>query len=808
MPALPAFFKRYRRQVLLACTLLVVFLAYLPSLNNEFVTWDDQEHLLNNLSVRGLDTEHLNEMFTSSINKVYIPLTTLSFAVEYRFFGLDPFVYHLDNVLLHLLATALVFVFFLKLGMGEGASALAALCFGLHPMRVESVSWVTERKDVLYAVFYLAALVLYLRYLEAESKIRLALVTILGLLSMLAKPMALSLPLVLILLDWFKSRRLSSATIWEKAPLFAVVAAVGWLTYSQHVRVPIGHGLLESSLTWIWSLVFYVRQYLLPLLLVPVYNLPKPVALANPEYLLSGLVLAVLAFFLWRSRNQRWIVFAFAFYFLSIFFLLRFDDVKDTNVVADRFMYLPGLGFCALFGLACESVRNSAWAKGRFGRLATALGVLLVLGLLQWKTTAQSLIWKDSITLLKHQLAFEAFQPFALDRLATAYREKAEYQQAVAKYRTILELRREGLGDQALDAESVAMARKVDYLVSIYQEAIRQDPTMVEAYFDLGNLYKEAGMVPEALKMYQRAIVVDPGFKDAYLELGVIFVQLKEPELAVTAFQKVLSLDPEEDEVYVNVIQALNQALSKEPKVELYPKIREQVLEEFTEKAFQWGRSKPLYNLGVVYAEAGDFQQSLRAFRTAIERSPANVKAIYAMGKVYERIDDLRNAIDAYNRALRLDPRFVEAYLSLSHVAVKQGKLGEALDLLKTALKIDPNHANSHFNLGYLCELSGQKEMARDHYQRAIELDPSNADAYYNLGNVKAGLGDIPAAIDAYKHCVALKPDHMDAFVNLAILSFKEGDYEGALEYNDAAQLLGYKTPVGFLNALETHRKR
>ena len=190
----------------LSAVLLLTLAAFSSALNNQFLNWDDDRMLTENPSVRSLTPGNIQHIFTSTVQRVYIPLSVFSLAVEYAFAGDHPFIYHLDNVLLHLLVTGLIFVFALRMGLSGRAAGWAALLFGIHPMHVESVAWVTERKDVLYSVFYMASLISYWQYLEGKKKTDYGLSIVFGFLSILAKPMAISLPLVLFLLDWFKNR--------------------------------------------------------------------------------------------------------------------------------------------------------------------------------------------------------------------------------------------------------------------------------------------------------------------------------------------------------------------------------------------------------------------------------------------------------------------------------------------------------------------------------------------------------------------------------------------------------------------------
>jgi len=324
--------SKIRNIFLVILILSIVFFAFYPTLQNGFVFWDADTHIYQNITIHTLDAEHIGDIFTGMVNAIYIPLTSLSFAIEDHFFGRKPFIYHLDNLLLHLAIIVFIFWLGLRLGLSMLGSGVAALLFGIHPMHVESVAWVTERKDVLYSFFYMAALLSYCRYLNftkstpsiQNKKLTrfLVLTVFFGILSMLAKPMALSLPLILFLLDWFYGRKIDRSAIIEKIPLVLGIAGITLVTYTANARIP-GKDIIEGLLIWSWTLVFYLRQFTFPVMLVPVYQLPQPIVFSNPQYFMPVIVIGLLILAVIRLRKHRWFIFSIAFYLFSVFFQYR-----------------------------------------------------------------------------------------------------------------------------------------------------------------------------------------------------------------------------------------------------------------------------------------------------------------------------------------------------------------------------------------------------------------------------------------------------------------------------------------------------
>jgi len=290
--------------------LLMTFAVFTPVLDNEFVNWDDQYHLLRNPTVISLAPSNIVRIFKSIVITAYHPLPILTYALEYHFFQLNPFIYHLNNLLLHLGIVALIFSLAGRLGLSKEASFLAALIFAIHPMHLETVAWVTERKGLLYSLFYVMSLIFYTDYIQKGKKRNYFLSLLCGLLSILSKPIACSLPLILFLLDWFHKRRVNKKLFIEKIPYFLYVIPITFITYHMHARIP-GRNIFEGSLTFMWSTAFYIKKFLAPLTLSPVYPLPKPQSLENMAYLSSLLLIVILIYLIYKFRENRWFLFAF-----------------------------------------------------------------------------------------------------------------------------------------------------------------------------------------------------------------------------------------------------------------------------------------------------------------------------------------------------------------------------------------------------------------------------------------------------------------------------------------------------------------
>lgn len=491
------------RYLLIAALLLTVFAAFSPALFNGFVNMDDDILLTENPEVRSLSVDHLQTIFTSTSTGGYVPLTILSFALEYHFFGLNPFIYHLDNILLHLLVVGLVLWLAMRLGIGIWGAFLAALVFGLHPTRVESVAWVAERKDVLFAVFYLLAVHAHLSYLDEPKKRFLIGSLMLGCLSMLAKPMALSLPLILLLLDWKKKRVIDGAAIAEKLAHGLYIVPLALVTYAFHPAQAQG-SWMEMALTLIWSSAFYLWTFCCPWTLLPLHVRPEPVSLANPVYAASFLTVLFVMAGVFVGRKNRWVLFAAGFYALSIFCVLRVN-ADAVSVVADRYLYLPGIGLSLLIGYAAERV----WMSRPQWRIFLLTAVVVILGLLTIKTVFQIRIWKNSLSVCAQVIDHGVNHWMAFYNRGMVAQKDGRYDVSEPDFSRAL-----SISPQAMVYNNRAIARthlnRLPEALDDLNRAIELRPDYVLAYGNRGLVYSRLGRFDLAIDDFSRGIALQP----------------------------------------------------------------------------------------------------------------------------------------------------------------------------------------------------------------------------------------------------------------------------------------------------------
>lgn len=465
----------FRSTLVLVAVILCVFS---PCLFAGFLNWDDPDHLLNNpfLPLRSLfDIPRL--FFAADTGSgTYNPLVILSFGVERLVGGLNPFIFHLDNVILHILTTLLVRSLAVRMGLSERGALIAALVFAIHPMRVESVAWVTERKDVLFGLFYIAALVQYWEYIQKNSARRYIFALICAVASSFSKLMAYSLPFILLLIDWKAGRRRSMVNIIDKVPFIMVIWPVTMVSVILSAK-PLQWETLQAFLLLVFTAIFYVVHFFFPFDAATIYPVPRPVGWHNPAYAHAVIACVFILCAVFVLRKNRWVVFAFSFYILSIFAGFQLDLFQGCmGIVKDRFMYVPGIGFAFMLGAFWDWLSPPQGSERKSRSILGWIVASSLCAVLAVLTFNRCLIWGDSLAYWNSVLRADPNNTFALVNRAAVLLDEED---TVQRY---------GLSD------------KVRYQVALkdLQRAVHQAPRDPDAWNDLGIVLDRLGRTAEA----------------------------------------------------------------------------------------------------------------------------------------------------------------------------------------------------------------------------------------------------------------------------------------------------------------------
>lgn len=696
-------------------TLIIVFAVFSPVLQNDFVNWDDEQYLSGNTSIRSVSVSSIRRMFAETILDTYTPLTSLSFALEYALFGLVPSIYHLTNLLLHLGVTGLVFLFALQLGLNHRAAVIATLCFGIHPMHVESVAWVTERKDVLYSFFYMAALCSYWQYLKEKLNNRrrlkfYVLSLIAAFLSMLAKPMALSLPLILFLCDWFCEREWSRNILFEKIPFFIIVVPLAWMTYSLNARLP-QMAFPVSLLVWVWTLTFYLWKFMMPFVLLPLYPVPAPISLANWHYIFPWGILA-LWYWLITTKN-RLLIFVSLFYLLSIFFLLRYDVGVDASVVADRFMYLPSLGFCIFGGYIFDRFLIRFLRKGARVVLIPYGFLFILILLLSLKTNHQIKVWKNGVTLWNHSLRYWPDQPKFYFNRAEAYLKESKQELALRDY----------------------------------DKAAEVDPQFREqAYHNKGMLYFQNARYELALDNFQAALSISPNASETHRSIGDVYQKLQQYEKALEHYNTALASEPRKAEIYLSRAIVYGQQQQFE----------QSLLDIHTALKLAPRYALAFYNRAIVYQALGRYESAVKDMETALAIDPYFAGAYFTRGNWYLQERKFGLAVKDYNKAIVLNSHSGDYFYNRGLVRIHLKEFSAALNDFSKAVELNPDATYAYFQKARIYLLQGKNDRAMQEYNAIIALDPNAGPAYYNRSMIFAAKNGLKKAWQDAQQAVSL----------------------------------------------------
>jgi tetratricopeptide (TPR) repeat protein len=540
----------------LLCILLLTAATFSPALDGGFVSWDDNVYVTENPLVKEISLEGTRKIFTSFVSGNYHPLVFATYSLEHHFFGLNPRAYHATNLALHLVNTALVFWLLLLLSGGLPAAAAGTLLFALHPMRVEAVAWVTGRKDLLGAAFFLGTLISYLHYRRGPGRRGYIPALLFFLLALFSKATTVVLPLVLLLCDFLQGRA-DRRAVREKIPFFALALIFGVIAL--FARESYQGVLLEqtdpfSDVVFMGAyrlVLYYLVGFIAPAAgLFPLYPaLEAGGSLLSLRFLLLLAVIGALgtaAFF--SLRYTRKAVFGALFVLVT---LLPSLTVVVLGYSADRFAYLPSVGLSYLAGelfLWLWRRRSGRTGGVRVFLLLTLVAVSGALAVSSWK---QCGVWRSSITLWSHAVESYLETPgssinraYAFHYRGLAYLKEGESVRALSDLNRAIELYPGKAEFFAGRGRLYGALGRHDAALADFDRALQVDPRSVEAYNERGIVYTETGAYRKAVADFTRALEIDPDNAMVHLNLGIVLLREREYRDAASHFTAVLRLDP------------------------------------------------------------------------------------------------------------------------------------------------------------------------------------------------------------------------------------------------------------------------
>jgi len=623
--------------IILATTLF----AFFPAIHNDFTNWDDTGYVTENKLIKDLSLSNLKNFFTQNVEGNFHPLTMLSLALDYHFFELNPLPYHIVNILLHLLNTVLVFFFILNLLNHQGfknldgffesrllVPTITAILFGIHPMHTESVAWVAERKDVLYSFFFLFSLIFYMKWSGGEGQtkkiftLNYSLSILFFILSLLSKSMAVPLPLVLILIDYYKKPHLTSPMGRKFGWLnnFLPIGEVRWGLYLPFLLLSLVFGVVtiiyqkqtssiqSSDLFAFYERIFfagygllqYIFKLIIPFKLSCFYPYPvKENGVFFPvEFYIPLFVILLSVFIIYKKfRHNKDIVFGSLFFLITISLVLQILAVGST-IMADRYSYIPYIGIFFIIGkgVVYFSENNKKIKPVLLGILSVYIITLTLV------TRSRCGVWKDSFVLWEDVISKYPMVQAAYNNTANAYKKLQKNELALEYYNKLIAIDPNFKGAYN-DRANVHLAMKnYEMAMKDANTELEKQPNLADAINTRGSVYFETGKFDAAITDFNAAIIANPTLSGCYNNRANAYSMLGKYDLALADYNVLLTMEPEKTQAYI----WRGIALQKTGKTEKAIKDFDYAI-SISATAFP----DAYYNRSIAYFEKKKYQQAL-----------------------------------------------------------------------------------------------------------------------------------------------------------------------------------------------------
>ncbi len=725
----------------------VTFLAYRAVWHAGFI-WDDEGHVTRQ-DLRGLGG--LGRIWSEpGATQQYYPFLHSIFWLEHRLWGDAAPAYHLANIFFH--GTAAFLLYRLLRRLRVPGALLAASVFALHPVCVESVAWISEQKNTLSAVFFLAAATAYLRFDQVRRARWYALAFGLFALAVATKTVTATLPAALLVIFWWKRGRLSGRRdVLPLVPWLAFAAAAGGVTaWVEHTYIGAkGAAFLLSPMERVLiagrSLWFYLGKLFWPAKLVFIYPRWAVDPHAGWQYLFPAAALAVLGAGYAARHRARGPLAAVLLYGGTLFPALGFVNVYPFlySFVADHFQYLA-----AALAISAAAAAASI-AAGRLppsARAAAAVAGIGLVGALFCLTARQSAIYADAKTLWTATIARNPGCWMAYENLGGVLLGEGRVDEAERQFRSALELN----------------ANDVDAMNQLAVTLMRE------------------GRIEPALLELGRALALAPAYAETHINRGAALLQEREPAAAVGEFEQALALEPASAPVRRDLAAALIQTGKRDEAISLLRQAEE----------IDPRNANIEFDLANALGAAGRWDEARVHLNRALAENPQFPEAENNLGNALVRAGAGDQAIAHFKRALELDADYVDAHFNLASTLLRNGQMKEAIAHLRRVVALRPDFAEAEDNLAAALLQEGQPAEAALHFQRALELDPRNAEVQNDLATALLEAGRTAEALAHYQAALEIKPDFAAALVNLGNYWLKHRrPAEAAVDYRKALEI-------------------
>jgi Flp pilus assembly protein TadD len=683
----------------------------------DFVNFDDPLYVTDNPHVQqGLTASSLAWAWTDFHRGMYAPLTRTSLLLDYQLHGLNPHGYHLTNLLLHLVNVLVLFEVLRSMTGARWRCFLVAACFAIHPLHVESVAWITERKDVLSTLFGLLALAAWVRYTRWGGLPRILLVLASFAASLLSKPMWVTFPFVLLLLDRWPLRRHEtipwSRLCLEKVPLLLLALAACAVTATVHNEIGARACLGDLALKYrlanaAVSCVAYLGQTAWPVGLAAYY--PHPLE-SLPLWKFAGsaaLLLLATVLVIRQHRRKPELLVGWLWFLGTLTPVLGLVSMGGY-ARADRYTYVPHIGLFVglVYGMDAGWFSSS---RRRLMAVVSAGAMLAALGVLTWK---QTLTWRNSWTLWEHALRVTRGNYMAHSQLGILLAEEEAVSEAIEHYEVALQL----IPDYKPALLNLAMIRVEQEQFAMAEPLLRRAVSVVpedsHLHFLLGFSLEKLNRWPEAEVNLCEAVRLDPDSADGHLELGAVLEHQHRLSEAELHFQRALRLEPSSASGHCR--------------------------------------------LGILCEHTGRSEEATRHLREALRLDPHLGVAHAHLGVQCEQQGELDEAAQHLHAALRQAPNDSEAHCNLGVVLERQGKLVQAEGELREAIRLAPALAEAHVNLGIVLERQGKRDRATACFREAVGIAPAFVEARCALAAALAEQGQLTTAAREFGEAVRL----------------------------------------------------